>query len=144
MLPSIPSSPPPRIGAPHSRQSKGTGGRGDRARSLAEDDRREIKYFLTSACDVDMPYLCWKLIVVRILRGRRGARVDLEWIFALRRRTGLYFLETAIGVPHESDDLHNHRQRAGYAATERLLARIPQHLVKGRRRFALGRHARPR
>ena len=53
MLPSIPSSPPPRIGAPHSRQSKGTGGRGDRARSLAEDDRREITYFLTSACDVD-------------------------------------------------------------------------------------------
>ena len=51
MLPSI--SPPPRVGAPHSRQSQGTGGRGDRARSLAEDDRREIKYFLTSACDVD-------------------------------------------------------------------------------------------
>ena len=53
MLPSILSSPPPRVGAPHSRQSKGTGGRGDRARSLAEDERDEITYFLTRGCDVD-------------------------------------------------------------------------------------------
>ena len=51
MLPSI--SPPPRVGAPHSRQSKGTGGRGDRARSLAEDERDELTYFLTTGCDVD-------------------------------------------------------------------------------------------